>query len=53
MRKTEYIRYFIGFIESLVLLSALILGNYSLLLLILTTILVSGKICADLLDLLE
>ncbi|MBI2669511.1 hypothetical protein HYX14_06740 [Candidatus Woesearchaeota archaeon] len=50
MRFTEYLRYFIGFIESIVLVSAVLNQEYSILLLLLTIILVSGKIVADLID---
>lgn len=53
MKTTEVIRYVIGFIESLVLVSAIIRLEYSILLLLLAVILISGKIIADLLDLLE
>ena len=50
MKISEYIRYFIGFIESLVLVSAIVNQDYSIPLLLLAVILVSGKIIADLID---
>ncbi len=53
MKNTDIIRYVIGFIESLVLVSAIIRRDYSILLLLLAVILIAGKIIADLLDILE